>query len=389
MALVTMPIRNIMKNLHKDVRAEYDKVQSFQQETVENMIMVRSFFSEKTAEKVLDSRLNLLKRVRMRRNHVTNISYTGFYVAMDFGYILGLFWYGLGVINGQATLGTLTAVLKLVGQVQQPFADIGSFLPKYYALCASAERLRELEDLPKEEISQPLSGGKDYYKELARIEIRDLSFSYGRNQVLSGADLIIEKGDFIAFTGASGAGKSTLIKLLLALYKPVSGSIRLCGTDGEILPVTPSARVLFAYVPQSNDIMSGNIYEAVNFLHETDGFSEDEKKRIRRACEIACADSFIQEMPNGYETVIGERGAGLSQGQKQRLAIARAIYSDAPILLLDESTSALDESTEEQVLKNIRSMSDKTVLIVTHRKKALSICNRIVRISKKQFVEGN
>lgn len=381
------PLRRKMKQLHKDVRREYDNVQSFQLETVENMIMIRSFFAEKTAEKLLGSRMDLLRKARMRRNRLSNISYTGFYSAMDMGYLLGLLWYGMGVLNGQVTFGTLMAALQLVGQVQRPFANIGSFLPQYYAMCASGERIRELEDLPKETISKSLPGGRAYYESMAGIEVCDLSFSYGRNQVLEHADITIQKGDLAAFTGASGSGKSTLIKLLLALYKPVGGEIRLFDCKGQRIPVTPAARELFAYVPQENCIMSGDIYEVVRFLHVGKKFTEEEKKKIRSACEIACADEFIQEMPKKYETVIGEHGAGLSQGQKQRLAIARAIYSDAPILLLDEATSALDETTEEQVVRNLQNMNGKTVLIVTHRKKTLSICNRIIKISNKKFKE--
>lgn len=386
---VTIPARKWIKRLNREVRGSYDSVQSFLQETIENVILIRSFFMENRSEKILDEHMKQVRNTRFRRNAFSNLFYTGFACITDLGYLAGLLWGGIGIVEGRVSFGTLSAVLQLVGKVQQPLGDITSFLPQYYALCASAERLREIEELPSEVSENPSFDGKEYYKKFTEIQIRDLGFSYEKTQVLDHASLTIKKGDFVACTGASGIGKSTLVKLLLALYKPDYGEIKFCDTEDRNLLVSPDTRVLFAYVPQGNFLMSGSIYETVEFLHETGDFTEEEKERVQRACRIACADEFIREMPEKYETIIGERGIGLSEGQVQRLAIARAIYSDAPILLLDEATSALDEATEELVLKNIRNMHEKTVLIVTHRNKALSICNRIVEISKMQFIEDD
>jgi ATP-binding cassette subfamily B protein len=191
--------------------------------------------------------------------------------------------------------------------------------------------------------------------------------------------LQIKKGEYVAFTGHSGCGKSTLLKLLMCLYPLDSGERFLLKNDGSRENLTSRQHRLFAYVPQGNQLMSGTIREVI-------AFADKEKMRngdkLNRAVKIACADEFLGETENGIDTVLGERGQGLSEGQMQRIAVARAIFSDNPILLLDESTSALDEQTEKRLLENLRSMTDKTVLIVTHRPAALNICDKIIRMTE-------
>ena len=170
-----------------------------------------------------------------------------------------------------------------------------------------------------------------------------------------------------------------MLKLLLSLYQPVSGTILLKGRDGR-QTLTAAWRGLFAYVPQGNDLMNGTIREILSFGDRT---AMQQEERIIRALQIACADTFVAGLENGVDTILGERGAGLSEGQMQRIAIARAIFSDRPILLLDESTSALDAETEKRLLQNLRNLTDKTVIIVTHRPAALGFCDKTI-----QFRDG-
>ena len=195
-------------------------------------------------------------------------------------------------------------------------------------------------------------------------------------------NFVINKGENIAFTGHSGCGKSTVLKLLMCLYHPDSGSIMIQKSDRTETELTSQWHRLFAYVPQGNHLMNGTIKEIITFAD----IQADEEK-LRLALTISCADEFVSELENGIDTELGERGAGLSEGQMQRIAIARAIYSGAPVLLLDEATSALDEQTEKQLLDNLRSMTDKTVLIVTHRPAALDICDKIIRFTENGIEE--
>lgn len=190
----------------------------------------------------------------------------------------------------------------------------------------------------------------------------------------------IRKGEFVSFTGESGCGKSTAMKLFLSLYALDSGQAYLRGADGQEQPLDATWRGLFAYVPQGNQLISGTIREMLTFW---DADLMQQEDRLRAALEVACADGFVYDLPDGLDTVLGERGSGLSEGQMQRLSVARAILSDRPILLLDEATSALDGATEVQLLQNLRAMTDRTVLIITHREAALAVCDREIHFQRQ------
>ena len=226
----------------------------------------------------------------------------------------------------------------------------------------------------------PLSAdeAQKLYGNMEKIVLRDVCFTYrptGEEEmpvVLNNLNLELRKGETVAFTGHSGCGKSTVLKLLMCMYPPGSGERLLVPADGTAEPLSGLHRRLFAFVPQGNALMNGSVRDVVCFAQPYD------EKRLKRALAIACADEFVDDV----NMELGERGSGLSEGQMQRLSIARAIYSGAPILLLDESTSALDEATEKRLLENIRGMTDKTVVIVTHRKAALSICDRVIEFTQ-------
>lgn len=279
------------------------------------------------------------------------------------------------------TYGTVTAMLQLVNQVQAPFASLSGILPKIYSLVASGERLMEICNLPDEEESN--KSDVDIiatYDKLQSISFRDISFKYDRDIILDNTSLSIKKGDFVAIMGISGIGKSTLLKLLLGVFSVNGGSISLKLSDGEIT-VDRHTRKLFAYVPQGNMLLSGTIRDNLTFINS--GATDEE---IEKAIEISCAKQFIDELPLGLETVIGEKGMGLSEGQIQRLAIARSLLSKSPVLLLDEATSALDEETEKQFLMNLKQLENKTCIIVSHKKAALEICNKYVQIVDSKII---
>ncbi|MCQ2417582.1 MAG: ABC transporter ATP-binding protein/permease [Oscillospiraceae bacterium] len=376
--LMTYSFRKTLKQMHKTIQETDGKVRIFMQEHIGSLMIVKSFSTEEKTITSARKRMAEHQSTRMLRNRFSNICNIGFAIAMNGMYLLGFAYCGFGIADGTISFGTLTAVLQLISQIQSPFANITGYLPKFYAMTASAERLREAE-LYTDDYTGDVADIEEVhrvYQNLSAIRFENVSFSYHADEDekrIRNVDFTVSKGDYIAFTGHSGCGKSTVLKLMMSLYHCDSGSIYLQMQDASVLPMSGQWHRLFAYVPQGNQLMSGSIRDIVSFSDE-----HADENRIRKALEISCADAFIAELSEGLDTILGERGTGLSEGQMQRIAIARAIYADAPVLLLDESTSALDAHTERQVLENIRSMTDKTVVIVTHRPAALEICNKIL-----------
>ncbi len=369
------------KALHKVVQESDGKVRSFLQETISDLLVIKSFGVEQRSAESAAYLMESHKTERMKKNWFSIICNMGFSIIMRGGYIFGLIWCGFRIIAGTISYGTLAAVLQLVGQVQAPAASMTGYIPKYFGMIASAERLIELEKLTqdKERIKS-----KDSNKDFCNITLNDVSFSYSsdeKDEILDHVSIMINKGDFVALTGESGAGKSTLLKLMLAVYEPSSGKVQIACNDGKMLDAGACSGSMMAYVPQGLLLLSGNIYQAVSFLTD-----DIDKERVRISCHIACAD-FVNDLPDGLDTVLGEHGEGLSEGQKQRIAIARAIYRDSPVILLDEATSALDEKTEFELLTRLKDLTDKTVVIVTHRKAALRFCDHVYEIKDKRAVE--
>ena len=374
---VTYSFRKVMKKLHKQVQSADGEVRSYLQETVENLLVIRCFGGEKKSSDIAMNKMKSHQNIRLKRNMFSNLCNIGFGIVMNGGYFFGLIWCGTGILYGNISYGMLTEVLQLVNQVQQPFANITGYLPKYYSMLASAERLIELENLKKDCTEEKISSeNRDrLYENMTEINFEGVSFHYSDGtEVLKNFSHIIDKGSFTAIMGRSGIGKSTMLKLLISIYDINCGEINFVTNDSKKIAVTGSERSMFAYVPQGNFLMSGTIAEAVSFMSDI----PLDMERVKKSCEISCADEFIKQLENGYNTLLGENGTGLSEGQTQRIAVARAIYSDAPVLLLDESTSALDELTEQRLLQNLRQMTNKTVIIITHRKAALKICDKII-----------
>lgn len=386
--LLTYAFRKVLKRLHKSIQEKDGGLRIFLQEHLSSLIIVRSFSAEQRTAEQGKQKMSAHKNARMKRNDFSNLCNIGFSAAMNGMYLVGFAYCGLGIIGGTVSYGTLTAILQLIAQIQSPFANITGYLPKFYAMTASAERLREAENFADDctgEIIGSTEIRKFYDTEFSAIKADNVCFTYKNNDkdsVLNNVSFVINKGENIAFTGHSGCGKSTVLKLLMCLYHPDSGSIMIQKSDRTETELTSQWHRLFAYVPQGNHLMNGTIKEIITFAD-----TQADEEKLRLALTISCADEFVSELENGIDTELGERGAGLSEGQMQRIAIARAIYSGAPVLLLDEATSALDEQTEKQLLDNLRSMTDKTVLIVTHRPAALDICDKIIRFTENGIEE--
>ena len=362
--------RKKMKYFHKRVQESDGKTRSFMQETLSNILVIKSFGSE---EKVVDVATELQTdnyKLNLKRNDISIMSNLLFFIAMTAGYYFAMAWGALRMANGLMSFGTLMAVLQLVEQLQSPFRSLSSVMPQYYAMTASTERIMELEDLPEEEKPDADFDREKIYDKARACCVDNLTFSYEDKIVLDNVSFKIEKGEFAAVTGLSGAGKSTLLKLFLGIIEADSGEIYLLDENGEKLNLDAKTRALFAYVPQGNLILSGTIRENIAFAK-----SDATEEEIIYAAKMAEIWNEISALPEGLDTVLGESGMGLSEGQIQRLAIARALLYDAPVLLLDECTSALDEKTEKAVLDNLISLKSKTCLTVSHKAAAKECCN--------------
>ena len=394
--LFTSGFRKVLKGMHKKIQESDGKMRILFQEYLESLLVVRSYGMEDMANEEAAEKMGHYKRAVLKRSHFSNMCNIGLGVVMHGAYVSGAIYCGYGILTQTMSYGTFTAVLQLISQVQSPFANITGFLPRYYSMIASAERLMEIEQLPEKETTEVLEREyvhDRYHSDLKAIGLAEVGFTYQapvqqpageigaksyETEVLKSIDLEIQKGDYVAFTGPSGCGKSTTLKIFLGLY-PVEAGERYLQFGSERVPLDSRWQKLFAYVPQSNHLMSGTVREIVAF---SDKCEMHDEARMQNALEIACAKEFVDELEFGVDTELGERGSGLSEGQMQRLAIARAIFSKNPILMMDESTSALDEETERKLLSNLRSMTDKTVLIVTHRPAVLEICDKVVNFEE-------
>lgn len=368
-------LRGKLKSLHKKSLETDGEVRSFMQESIENVLALKVFSVNEKIERRSDELQNKNFRVKMRRKNYAVFGSATYNLIFSAGYLFALIYGGISIFTGSGLgYGDLSAILQLVNNVQVPFASLSSAFPKYYAMIASAERLMELENLEDEPRSVPINA-TEFYNGLRSVNISSVDFSYGREQVLKNAKAVINKGDFAAITGASGIGKSTLIKLMLGVYSPLNGEIYFDTEKGKAV-ADVSTRALFSYVPQGNMLFSGTLRENVTFINTC--ATEEE---IDFALSISCVKDFLKDLPEGLETRVGENGVGLSEGQIQRVAIARAVLCDAPIMLFDEATSALDAETEVKVLSNIKTLKDKTLIIISHRPAAFSICNKELHIS--------
>lgn len=375
---ITALFRKQLKKRHKDVLSADGETRSYMQESISSLLTLKAYGVEgKSTDKTGTFAENHYK-MRMKRNALNAGMNSVFSLLSNFGLIFAVVWGSISVLNGNTDYGVILSAILLLMQLQSPLTSFSSIPPAYYARLASGERLATLEEMPIEAVEK-VDFDLNLYEKVTAISLKNVAFTYGRESILTDASARIEKGKIVCLTGPSGAGKSTVFKLLLSVFQASAGAIILEGAfEGSEIPLTAQERGLFAYVPQGNFLFSGTVYENLAFFSD----EKDEKvleEKMREALKTACAE-FILDMPQGLQTRLIERGGGLSEGQLQRLAVARALLSERPILLLDEATSALDADTERQMLDNIAGLQNKTCLIVTHRPKALEIADMVLHI---------
>ena len=371
---IALLFRNPMKRRHKRMQAAEDALHSSVQETLENLRLIKASLAEGRFGGMIGQRQETLREEQVRQGRFGILMNSGISLMFDLSWLFCMLWGCISISRGLLTYGALAAIIQLIGRIEDPIANAVGLAAEAYSVIASAERLQEIIDLPEEEAGEAFSTFDE-------IALEDVSFRYpdGTENVLSHVQCVFPRGTFTALTGISGGGKTSLFQLLLGIYKPTEGRV-LFRLGGKEAPASRGTRGLFAYVPQGNTLFSGTLRD--NLALFTEGTSDED---ILRAARVACIGELVEEI--GLDATLGERGVGLSEGQAQRVAVARALLTDAPILLLDECTSALDEETEARLLQNISALREKTCIIVTHRPAALAICQRTLHIAGSEVTE--
>ena len=382
--LLSAAVLKRQRDYGKRVREISSDMMSFEVETFYNFDTIKSFgvvphYSEKMhwwQDKFRD--ISLKYNLFSIKTGFLTSALSALVQGVAFGYCLWRLW------THDITYGTMTLFLQQRSKLSSAFNSVISIVPAFLNSSISAHRIRELVELPKE-VHTPESSALDALTaDGFTIQMRDVNFSYVEGtRVITSSAFVAKPGEIVALVGPSGEGKTTMIRLILGLVRPESGEAVIRGSDGREVALNAETRHLFAYVPQGNTILSGTIAENMRMVRQD---ATDEE--IVEALKTACAWDFVSKMPDTIHSKVGERGRGFSEGQAQRLAIARAVLRDAPILLLDEATSALDVSTERQVLRNIvRQRPNKTCIVTTHRPSVLNLCQRVYRVMQTHVTE--
>ena len=367
-----------IKALTADIRKSDSKVQSILQESLQKRIVIVALNRSKyVVNNLIESQKILMGKV-MRRNKFTMTSRIAIMTGFGTGYLTAFIWGVYRMQDGVVTFGMLSAFLQLVGQIQRPTADMSRRLPTLIHSMASADRLIELYNSEQEESSVC---GCNVHGSWNGIRFENVTFAYpdSDRKILDNFCHDFSSGTSTAIMGETGAGKSTMMRLMLGLLKPESGNVVLYNEFGETTCPSPSSRADIVYVPQGNSLLSATIRD--NLIGGNKAISEED---IKKALYMAAAE-FVYELPDGLETLCGEGGEGLSEGQAQRIAIARALLNKGRIMLLDEFTSALDAVTEHRLMERlIKNNYDKTLVFITHRSEIAERCDNIVSLYRKK-----
>ena len=372
-----------LRNMTLEIRKSESQIQMQVQEAVEYNVVMRSLESESWVTGLLKGKQEKLEHDVLRRTRFTTISRFSLGSAFGLGYLLAFIWGALGLRDGAITIGTMTSFLQLVGQIQHPILTLLGMVPQLVHSTASIDRLEELKcDV------QPQEGARLQNGTAGRLGVRleNVSFGYAKDLSKSGENVEVishfshdfRPGSKTAIMGETGTGKTTLFRLLLGFVEPDEGRVLIYSEDAldGVREVSKGTRKDFVYVPQGNTLMSGTIRHNLQFANPN---ADDDA--LREALHAACAD-FVLDLPNGLDTELGERGHGLSEGQSQRIAIARGLLRPGNILLFDEISSSLDESTERELYKRLFEMfPNKTMIFVTHRPAICQMCDEIVKIT--------
>lgn len=365
-----------MRRLTRLVRDSDSRVQSVLQETIQNRMLIKTLERDAAMVERLDRTQGELRRNVVRRTAFSVFSNLILNFGFALGYLVAFLWSALRMYNNTLSFGGMTAFLQLVGKIQGPARNLTKLVPAFVSVFTAAERLMELEENPLEE------QGEAIYMTSRRgvgVRLENVSYRYENDDadVIENLSFDFKPGSCTAILGETGAGKTTIVRMLLALLKPGKGRVTIYNRHGECT-VSPLTRCNFVYVPQGNTLMSGTIRDNLRLGKLDAGDGE-----MFAALEKACA-GFVKTLPQGLDTDCTEQGGGLSEGQAQRIAIARALLRNGNVMLFDEATSALDPDTERALLANILASHDKTVIFITHRPAVVDYCDGVLRVEKKR-----
>ena len=362
-----------MRHLTRQVRDSDSKVQSVLQETIQHRMLIKTLESDSAMVERLGNTQSELRHRVVRRTKFSVFSNMVVNFGFAFGYLVAFLWAAIRMSAHTLSFGSMTAFLQLVNRIQGPARNLTKLVPAFVSVFTAAERLMELEEDPLEEQGTPI-----YIKAPCGIRLQNVGYAYedgGGDKVIDGLSFDFKPGSCTAILGETGAGKTTLVRMILALVQPQDGKIEIYhGSTHQAL--SPLHRCNFVYVPQGNTLMSGTIRENLR-LGKLDATDEE----MLHALHVSCAD-FVNDLPDGLNTLCSEQGGGLSEGQAQRIAIARSLLRDRSVMLFDEATSALDPDTERQLLNNILSAHDKTIIFITHRPAVIDYCDQTLKLEK-------
>lgn len=360
-----------MRRLTREVRDSDSEVQSILQETVQNRMLIKTLEGDSAMVDKLEHTQSTLRQKVVKRTIFSLFANLILNFGFAVGYLVAFLWAALRMSAGTLSFGGMTAFLQLVHRIQTPARNLTKLAPAFVGVFTAAERLMELEDNPLEEQGDPI-----HMAAPCGVRLKDVTYQYvdGDKPVLDSLSFDFIPGTCTAVLGETGSGKTTLIRLLVALLHPQKGSVTIYDRQGNEEIITACHRCNFVYVPQGNTLMSGSIRDNL-LLASPDATEQDMLDVLKKSCA-----EFVEDLPEGLDTLCSEKGGGLSEGQSQRISIARALLRNRPVMLFDEATSALDPETERRLLDNILATNDKTIIFITHRMTVVEYCNQALTL---------